>query len=310
MPDEFGPFDDQNYAQGRWFRDRGWVEPSGVVGVAAANAAAGDLGLTTNGLTSSLGLGRAHVRGAGYERTGAAWTYTHPTNTNVNPRIDRVVLRRDLAAKTVTPAVIQGTPAVSPSAPALTRVEDGAWDLPLHRVTVPANSGTVLSVFDERAWIDPDTGALVAPWVPWSPNWTAIEGAPGLGNGTLIGRYRKVNRHCDLDLLLTFGSTTGGGRGLWRFSLPFAAAAGRGVQHLTVKSYSAAGDMIGFAFVDQGGSTLFPYLPVNNTRSDLAAVRNADTSGAAGTGIPAVAGVYSFGQGHNFAVFGRYETAA
>lgn len=159
MPDTYGPFTGATMGEAAWFRDRGHFEPSGVPGPPAA-VGAGELGLTANGLTLSLGLGRAHVRGAYYERTGTAWTYAVPANTNPTlARIDRVVLRRDLAARTVTPAVLQGTPAATPTPPVLTQVENGVWEEPLHRVTVPAASGTVLTLTDDRRWIMPNPAA-------------------------------------------------------------------------------------------------------------------------------------------------------
>lgn len=163
MPDVSGPFDGSAFAQTPWYRDRGYLEPSGVQGTPAANAGSGDLAMTTAGLTSSLALGRAHVRGAAYERTGSAWTYAHPANTDpTNYRLDRVVLRRDLVAKTVVPAVLQGTPSPAPVGVALTTVEDGVWEELLHEVQVPPASGTVLSVFDRRQWLAPQGSGVVA----------------------------------------------------------------------------------------------------------------------------------------------------
>jgi hypothetical protein len=151
MPDVYGPFTAQTWTQAQWFRDAYARDVSGVYGTSFANAAAGDLGLTVSGLIITMGLGRAHVRGAGYERTGTAWSYTVPANTATNPRIDRLVLRRDLAAGTVLPTPLQGTAAATPAEPALTQAEDGVWDLPLHSWTTPANSGAPLTaVTDER----------------------------------------------------------------------------------------------------------------------------------------------------------------
>jgi hypothetical protein len=165
--------------QAGWFRDRGYREQDGVpaaAGAVAATPAAGELGLTTNGLTGSLQLGRAHVRGAYYERTGSAWAYTHPTNTNANPRIDTYVIRRDLAAGTCVPAVLQGTPAATPAAVALTQVEDGVWEFPLHDVTVPSNSGTVLTVADRRRFLgngQPVRLTLSGTWQHWADSHPA-----------------------------------------------------------------------------------------------------------------------------------------
>lgn len=155
MPDLYGPFDGASYSQSQWYRDAG--TPSGVLGAAGASPAAGDLSLTASGFTLSMGLGRARVRGAAYERSGTAWTDVVPANaSSVGPRIDRVVLRRDVVAKTVVPLRIQGTAAATPAPPALSRVENGAWDLPLYQVTVPASSGTPLVIADERVWAQVD----------------------------------------------------------------------------------------------------------------------------------------------------------
>jgi hypothetical protein len=168
MPDTHGPWDGSTFGQGPWYRDRGPIEPSGVIGLRAANPAAGDLGLTLAGFTATLSLGRAHVRGAAYERTGTAWSGTHPANTNpTQARIDRLVLRRNLATKTVEPAIVQGTPAASPVPPALTQVENGTYELPLFRVTVPPASGSTLVATDERPWIDPATGLLLPTAIAW-----------------------------------------------------------------------------------------------------------------------------------------------
>ncbi len=155
MPDVSGPWDGASYPQGPWYRDTGG--PSGVRGNPGTSAGTGDLPLTAAGFVLSMGLGRARVRGASYERTGTSWTDTVPANaSSVGPRIDRVVLRRDVVAKTVVPLRIQGTAAASPVPPALSRVEDGAWDLPMYQVTVPPSSGTPLVIADERIWAQVD----------------------------------------------------------------------------------------------------------------------------------------------------------
>src|SRR3954464_11379392 len=105
MPDVYGPFDTVTWTQAQWFR-HAYRDLFGVFGSAFGTSSAGELGLTVSGLTVTMGLGRAWLRGAGYERTGTAWSYTCPANTDpANARIDRLVLRRDLAAKTVGPVV-------------------------------------------------------------------------------------------------------------------------------------------------------------------------------------------------------------
>ena len=68
-----------------------------------------------------------------------------------NPRIDRVVLRKDSAANTFALLVLAGTPAASPVAPTLTQSAT-VWEVPLAQVLVPATATTINSgnVTDER----------------------------------------------------------------------------------------------------------------------------------------------------------------
>lgn len=205
MPDVYGPFGTSPWSQAQWYRDAYARAYSGVFGTPADTVGTGDLPLTLNGLGWSVGLGRAHVRGAGYERTGTAMTGTVTANSNGNQRIDRIVLRRDLAAQTVTIQRLQGTPAATPSAPNLTQSEDGIWEIALFRFNVPANSGTTLTnVTDERLWVESQVGLGTATVLsPATADWAQEgngSGAYGLpqvrlmpwGAVTFSGMFRRV----------------------------------------------------------------------------------------------------------------------
>lgn len=151
-----GPFDGSPWSQDQWYRYApSWMR-SGVSGTPPLSTSAGGLGITFSGLTPTLALGRAWVHGAGYELAGGSKTLP-PVAANTNAslaRIDRLVLRRDLAAKTLAPTMIVGTPASTPVPPALTQVETGIWDVQLYSFTVPPNSGTnITNVVDERTWL-------------------------------------------------------------------------------------------------------------------------------------------------------------
>jgi hypothetical protein len=155
----YGPFDSQPWAdQTQWYRFGPTWTRSGVIDTPAASPSAGGLGLSFSGLTPTIAAGRAWVRGAGYELSGGSKTMAAiAANTNASlSRIDRIVLRRDLSAKTVTLVALQGTPSSTPTAPALTQNETGQWDVPLFAFTVPPNSGTVIAtIIDERVWVNP-----------------------------------------------------------------------------------------------------------------------------------------------------------
>lgn len=173
MTDVAGPFDGSPWAEAQWYRHAPMWAPSGVYGPAGASTSTGGLPFATSGLQVSIGAGRANVRGAGFERTGTPPLQAVTTNGNATlSRRDRVVLRRNLATHTVTVVVIQGTPASTPVAPAVTQVETGSWDLPLFSFLVPPNNGTsITGVIDERVWLD-DNGSLVVP----GPQYALLHG--------------------------------------------------------------------------------------------------------------------------------------
>lgn len=60
--------------------------------------------------------------------------------------------------------------------------------------------------------------------IPYNIQWTTSGTAPTLGNGILYGNYSQMGPWIDCSIYLELGSTTSGGTGEWRFSLPKIAA--------------------------------------------------------------------------------------
>lgn len=87
--------------------------------------------------------GAALVRGIHYLNT-ADVTLAIAANASGNPRIDVIVLEADFTAQTVRLDVVQGTPAASPVAPALTQTDGVLWQIPLADVAV-ANGFTSIA---------------------------------------------------------------------------------------------------------------------------------------------------------------------
>ena len=177
MPNLSAPVDNKPWPAERFYRDAPLWSPSGVVyGVSpAVSYGTGQLPLSFavagNVITVQLGLGRARVRGILFERTDMPWTSgmagdqphegsaAYPLNSASQPRIDRLVLRRDLAAGVCYPLILQGTPAVNPAAPALTQSETGIWDMPMFAWRLAGSNSTAISnIVDERPWISPNGG--------------------------------------------------------------------------------------------------------------------------------------------------------
>lgn len=112
----------------------------------------GEMGLkvTMSGLTATIGAGFAFVRGYMYAHEAPLKTLTLQKASTVAglDRIDRIVLRLDVSARTITAELKTGTASSSPTAPSLTN-SSGVVEIPMARVLVKANTSTG-TVTDER----------------------------------------------------------------------------------------------------------------------------------------------------------------
>lgn len=103
-----------------------------------------------SGMAVSIAIGSAWINGYRYENTEAL-SKTLPTANGSFPRIDRIVIRWSLLNRNILSAVLTGTAAATPSAPALTR-NSNVYELCLAEVLVPqaAASITAGNITDTR----------------------------------------------------------------------------------------------------------------------------------------------------------------
>ena len=92
------------------------------------------------GLAVDVEAGEAMVRGH-YYTSDATEALALATADATNDRIDTVVLRLDPTANSIILAVKTGTPAGSPTAPALVQTDAAIFEQPLADVLVPATAG-------------------------------------------------------------------------------------------------------------------------------------------------------------------------
>lgn len=91
------------------------------------------------------------ITGGAFARVSAQDVLTVPAADAVNPRIDRVICKRDNATNTVTVEYRTGTPAGAPAPAALVRA-GGVWEISLAQVYVAALAATITraNIADER----------------------------------------------------------------------------------------------------------------------------------------------------------------
>ena len=103
----------------------------------------------------SINVGRAWIEGKWYKNDTAFTDFSVPTApTGDRGRVDRVVLRLDnnISGREIELAYLTGTPAISPTAPALTR-SDGIYEIALADIAVNPNVTTITQsdIYDRRA---------------------------------------------------------------------------------------------------------------------------------------------------------------
>jgi hypothetical protein len=152
MAEEFFPFDDGQGADSREDRWRlmaqHWLDTGVLLSVGNRLEVFAD----NTGLQVKVRTGAAWIVGHYYE-SDAEKTLPIATPDATNPRIDRVVVRADFVANTITTVVLQGTAGASPTEPPVTN-NTAQHEISLALVTVdPQPSASIVAgkVADDRS---------------------------------------------------------------------------------------------------------------------------------------------------------------
>lgn len=216
MAESAYPFDTVPVYEAQWGEMAQLWARSGVVGTTRTSTDPTLRVTLGTGLTVNVAPGPAWVRGH-YYTSDATVTRTGSTNTSTNPRIDRVVLRLDTTANTITPTIIEGTPATSPVPPALTRTAT-VHDIPLARMTCPGSGSAqnYTNLVDERQFTGPGVivadvgGPSTSDVLPADPG--ALWYAPNAGRlavGRSNGTWGLLSAPAPITVSLTGDTTVG-----------------------------------------------------------------------------------------------------
>lgn len=122
----------------------------------------------------------------------------------------------------------------------------------------------------------------------YTPAWTASTTNPVLNNGTIVGRFKQVDKMVDFTIDLTIGSTTTVGSGQYLFSLPVNCV--RGVE----KAINACLTMVHGTSRNSGGAVLV----------SAGVARLMQSSAAVSEASP-----FAWAAGDVISLAGRYEAA-
>jgi hypothetical protein len=150
MAESSFPFDGGSVAENQWGDMAQFWLGTGVI--------KGQLNLLntfadSTGMQVKVDTGKAWVQGYFYKNDALKVLPISAANAT-NPRIDRVILRLDFTANSITVVVLAGTPAASPVPPVLTQ-SVSKWEISLAQVYVGANVSTITAanITDERSLV-------------------------------------------------------------------------------------------------------------------------------------------------------------
>lgn len=141
---------DRTYTSDAWAQVTAALQSTGIVpGLADQLEVVED---SPPAMSVRVKTGIAFILGYYFEVYSGLETLVIAAADATNPRIDRIVVRRSLTNREAVLAVVQGTPAASPSAPALTQNTAGTYEIPLAQVAVPALASSITNsnISDER----------------------------------------------------------------------------------------------------------------------------------------------------------------
>jgi hypothetical protein len=223
-----------------------------------------------------LQAGEGQVRGHHY-RNSAELNKLVASNSSGNPRIDRVVMRLDPSANTITSAVIQGTPAGSPTPPALTQVDSGTWEESVGQVRVENGVATIASgkETDERRYCPARVRPMLSTLRPTSTgDLVGLETdtdrlivPDGAGGWRTAGWHKTVLKTADENAPLSsttlqndnelFLPVVAQARYRWRALIKWAAGTTCDIKFDLSLPAAANHDSLAFTF-DRGGGSAFP----------------------------------------------------
>lgn len=136
----------------------------------------------------------------------------------------------------------------------------------------------------------------IEPWTTFTPTWQANTTNPVLGNGTLIGRYKRDGRMINFDITLTPGSTTTFGSGGYFFNVPVLSA-NNGITSVGVaQALLTSSRWAGISVLSPNVTILTPWLSTSSTDPRLSQMDSATP--------------LTFASGHNLRMTGTYEAAS
>jgi microcystin-dependent protein len=182
-------------------------------------------------MQSQIDTGGALIKGYDF-LNDTACPLTHDTANSSNPRIDVIVLRLDITtARSIVPAIVKGTAATSPTAPALTQT-DTLFEFPLATILIPAGVSTLNSatITDMRAYatanaqnstqlmapINAQIAVINAQFVA-AVQYFAMQSPP---SGWLECNGQAVSRTTYSNLFNAIGILHGSGDGSTTFNVP------------------------------------------------------------------------------------------
>lgn len=90
---------------------------------------------------------------------------------------------------------------------------------PHQGMTIHETDTSLGYIYDGANWVQVDN---VGAWTSYTPTWTGSGSNPAIGDGTLVGYYRRHGRSIEVLIYILDGASTTEGTGTYSITLPVA----------------------------------------------------------------------------------------
>lgn len=105
----------------------------------------------------------------------------------------------------------------------------------------------------------------------YTPAWTSTGTQPAVGNGSIVGAYSQVGKTVNYNIVLTLGSTSTVGTGIYFFSLPVARGGTIGLGMGWVFAQDSSGGLVFLGMAANDSATTIAVRMVNDAATLLSA---------------------------------------
>ena len=125
-----------------------------------------------------------------------------------------------------------------------------------------ANLQTATKQYVDNVAAAATSAAAIGQWTSYTPTWTAVTTNPTLGNGSIVGAYRRIGDSSEIEITISLGSTSTIGSGNYSISMPPGLTA-------KANAFPSTTTPLGSGGFNKGTTALYALYPIVDTTNNV-----------------------------------------